>query len=627
MTGPDSSLPPQPPEREKPRWRPRVPIVAVLLLGIGGLVLAAVLTVLAIGLGSNRRNTFDLLSDKADLAMSAVEQQVRLHLEPARHQGEFLARMVAGRELDIADSGQVAEILHAAMAATPEINALVYVDTAAQATRVLRSGAVLVDDWSGDPVTRERLDEASRTKQPYWGEVLWAREIGAFANLRTPLWRDGVFVGAVAAVVQVGNLSRTLLQIPGAITGRAFILRGREEVLAHPNLAGRRSVATDERQPLPLLGQIEDPILARIWDPQRVALDSLASGATDGHMVNVDGVSYVFLTRELRGYAPTPWIIGAYFDQQEIERELQRLIRAGLAGGAVLIVALVIAIGFARLLGRPILSLARSAEAIRSLDLAAVRPLKRSVVRELDDAGRAFNQMLTGLRWFETYVPRRLVGYLIGQGTTSIASTERRVTVLFTDIRDFTALSEQLSASEVAALLNHHFTLIARCVEQEDGIVDKYIGDSVMAFWGAPVADADHAARAVRAARAIVREIADDNRKRRIEGRPPIRIAIGLHTGQVVVGNVGPVGRVNFTIVGDTVNAATRILGEAKQFDEIIALASGETVRAAGTEAASAVSLGMRQLRGRVEAVEVFRIASAGAERSGRADVEISSAQ
>ena len=602
-------LPPGP--RRRRSWLPRIPIVAVLLVGIGGLVLAAVLTVLAIGLGSSRRNTFDLLYDKADLVVTAVEQQIRLHLEPAQSQGEFVASMVASRELDLGNRAQVAETLYAAQAGSPEVNSLVLIDTVYQATIVSRGGNILVNDWSDDAASRERLEEASRTKQSYWGEVLWTPALGAFINIRTPLWRDGVFVGALAAVVQVGNLSRTLQTIPGEILGRAFVLRGRDEVLAHPNLAATRSATTDERQPLPLLAQVEDPILARIWDPKGFRLDTLRTRTTNGHQVEVDGRSYVFLTRELRGYGPSPWIIGTYFDEDDVDRELNRLLFASLAGAMVLVIALIAAVGFARLLGRPILALARSAEAIRSLDLASAQPLRRSVVRELDDAGRAFNQMLTGLRWFETYVPRRLVGQLIGRRTTAIASAERRVTVLFTDIRGFTSLSERLSAAEVAALLNEHFALVDGVVDAEEGIVDKYIGDSVMAFWGAPAIEPDHAARAIRASRAIIAAVASDNRRRIADGLPAIRVAVGLHTGPAIVGNVGPAGRVNYTIVGDTVNTATRILGEAKLLEDsndVTALASGETIRAAGLEAEGCKSLGARQLRGRMEATELFRV-------------------
>jgi len=599
------------PARRRRVWRPRIPILVVLLVGIGGLVAAAVLSVLAIGLGSSTRNTYDLLADKADLVMSSVEQQIRLHLEPARHQAEFLADMVASRELDIANRTQLAEALYAAQSATPDVSSLILVDAAMQAMIVTRAGVVTFYDWSDDQVTRERLEEAGRTKQPFWGEVLWTRQLGAFINLRTPLWRDGAFVGALATPVQVGSLSRTLQTIPGAVIGRAFVLRGRDEVLAHPHLAAQRSLATDERQPLPRLDQIDDPILARIWDERRTPLETLRARMTDSHLVEVDGRTYVFLTRELRDYGPTPWIIGTYLDQEDVERELVRLVRALMAGAAVLVVALIAAVGFARLLGRPILALARTAEAVRSLDLGSAQPIKRSIVRELDEAGRAVNQMLTGLRWFETYVPRRLVSNLIGRRTTAIASAERRVTVLFTDIRGFTSLSERLSTAEVAALLNEHFALLDRIVNVEDGIVDKYIGDSVMAFWGAPAIEPDHAARAIRAARAMMEGVASDNRRRSADGQPIIRVAIGIHTGPAIVGNVGPAGRINYTIVGDTVNTATRILGEAKGLDDpadVVVLASAETIRAAGQEARSCRSVGTRQLRGRMEATELFRV-------------------
>jgi len=415
----------------------------------------------------------------------------------------------------------------------------------------------------------------------------------------------------LAAPVQVGHLSRALQTIPGSAIGRFFILRGRDEVLAHPHLAARRSHATDERQPLPRLDQVDDPILARIWDEKRAPIETLRARLTDSHLVEAGGRTYVFLTRELRGYGPTPWIIGTYVDQEDVERELLRLMRALMAGAGVLVVALIAAFGFARLLGRPILALARTAEAVRNLDLASAVPLKRSVVRELDDAGRAVNQMLVGLHWFETYVPRRLVSNLIGRQTTAIASAERRMTVLFTDIRGFTSLSEQLSTAEVAALLNEHFSLLDRIVNLEDGIVDKYIGDSVMAFWGAPAIEPDHAARAIRAARAMIESIASDNRRRSADGLPIIRVAIGIHTGPAIVGNVGPAGRVNYTIVGDTVNTATRILGEAKTLDDladVVVLASGETVRAAGQEARNCQALGTRQLRGRIGAIELFRV-------------------
>jgi class 3 adenylate cyclase len=221
-------------------------------------------------------------------------------------------------------------------------------------------------------------------------------------------------------------------------------------------------------------------------------------------------------------------------------------------------------------------------------------------------------------------VPKGLVLRLIRRGAPggrigALASEERTVTVMFTDIRGFTALAEHLTAGETADLLNHHFTLLSSCVEATGGTVDKFIGDAVMAFWGAPEIQADHAARALRAAQAMVESIRADNRLRVARGQRPVRLRIGLHSGTVVVGNIGSASRINYTIVGDTVNIAARIeeLGCDLQGDgDIIVLTSGATAEAAAAVAtaeagAGAVPLrpiGPRRLRGRGGTIEVHRL-------------------
>ena len=153
--------------------------------------------------------------------------------------------------------------------------------------------------------------------------------------------------------------------------------------------------------------------------------------------------------------------------------ELQYAAWLGLA--AVLVaVAGAWLVGYA--LGKPILRLARATSAIRTFDLSNARPLAGSHLRELDEAIQAYNALIATLHWFETYVPRRLVNQLMAQGEQATALVEREVTVLFTDIVEFTSLAERLSASEVAVFLNDHFRLLAACVEAEGGTIDKYVG-------------------------------------------------------------------------------------------------------------------------------------------------------
>jgi adenylate cyclase len=125
-----------------------------------------------------------------------------------------------------------------------------------------------------------------------------------------------------------------------------------------------------------------------------------------------------------------------------------------------------------------------AADQIRTLKLEPPPHINRSRLIELDDAAVAFNSMTPGLKWFETYVPKTLIHQLLSDESTSsrLAFAECDVAVMFTDIRSFTTLSESLAASEVVDLLNENFILIASCVEETEGKIDKYIGDSVMAF-------------------------------------------------------------------------------------------------------------------------------------------------
>ena len=138
------------------------------------------------------------------------------------------------------------------------------------------------------------------------------------------------------------------------------------------------------------------------------------------------------------------------------------------------------------------------------LDVASCEIQPDSRIREFHDAAQAFGAVTAGLSWFETYVPKKLVLRLMQQaGDADVgASEERTLTVMFTDIRGFSTISERRSAGEIAELLNRHFEIVSTCIEAENGTVDKYLGDSVMAFWGAPERDEDHALRAVRAAAA-----------------------------------------------------------------------------------------------------------------------------
>ena len=203
---------------------------------------------------------------------------------------------------------------------------------------------------------------------------------------------------------------------------------------------------------------------------------------------------------------------------------------------------------------------------------------------------------------------------LIGRGHRGqLASESREITVLFTDIVGFTGIGERLTAPALAEFLNRHFSMLAECIEAEGGTIDKYIGDSVMAFWGAPDTQPDHAARACRAALAIARRLHDDNQRRTAEGKRPVRLRIGIHTGPVVVGNIGAPGRINYTAIGDTVNISQRLEQLGKQVDDgtgdCVILIGADTARLLSAADGQPTPLGAFALRGRGTETEVYRLA------------------
>ncbi len=325
--------------------------------------------------------------------------------------------------------------------------------------------------------------------------------------------------------------------------------------------------------------------------------------------MGIDGETYVYLYRELTGFGPKPLLVGISIGPEDgLGLEFRRLIIAGIAGGVVILLSVLAAVFLGRRISAPIRELAAGSSAIADLDMENVPRLKPSRVRELNEASNAFNRMTTGLRSFETYVPRQLVRRLMDRDAP-VESEQKTVTVMFTDIVGFSTLSELMSAAETATMLNEHFSILVACIEAEGGTVDKYIGDSVMAFWE-PDETGNNVDRALRAARSICERVARDNAARRGDGRVAPSVRIGIHTGDALVGNIGAPGRVNYTLVGDTVNVAARLEQLSKEIgtdSDASVLISGDTV-ALTADRNSLRNLGRYDVRGRDGNIDVWHL-------------------
>jgi adenylate cyclase len=233
---------------------------------------------------------------------------------------------------------------------------------------------------------------------------------------------------------------------------------------------------------------------------------------------------------------------------------------------------------------------------------------------EFEDLANEINNMTEGLRErerlklnFARYVSQHILEQILSSEAISNLEGERRkITVLFSDIRQFTLLAERLAPEEVVSLLNEYFTVMIEIIFKFHGTLDKFIGDGIMVEFGAPLDDALQEKNAIETALAMQEKMKELNASWEKRGKPVLRIGIGIHTGQAVVGNIGSEIRMEYTAVGDTVNIAARLEQMTKVVDEPILIS--EMTYLAVKEHFQFKNLGSKVLPGREVPIVVYAL-------------------
>jgi len=250
----------------------------------------------------------------------------------------------------------------------------------------------------------------------------------------------------------------------------------------------------------------------------------------------------------------------------------------------ILCASMILLFFFSKTLTNPVKALVSGVDRVREGDYAfRLAPSSR------DEIGRltvSFNGMTQGLEErdkiktaFGKFVNKELAERVL-KGDVKLGGEVRTATIFFSDIRSFTALSESMKASEVVDFLNEYMTIMVKCVESHHGVVDKFIGDAIMAIWGVPDRFGNDTENAVNAALAMRAALAEFNARRALSHKPRIRIGCGINTGEVVAGQIGSADRMEYTCIGDPVNLASRIEAANKLFhtDILISEAAQESV-------------------------------------------------
>ncbi len=422
----------------------------------------------------------------------------------------------------------------------------------------------------------------------------------------TPIVIDLDFSGVLAVVVELERLSKFLAGLEVGKTGTVVLLDRNGRVVASAASAALKDQRSGD---MPELGTLA---------PDHPMLSSVAT-LLDGHGVNladlretrqlqttdpIDGRNY-FITFSPLNF--NNWVVATVIPTEDFLASIQRNVVILLIAllGLTLFIAAIAILSANRLVAAPLLRIASQLKHIEEFRLDRVRRLP-SPLRELDDLSGALLQMSRGLASFQKYMPTELVRTLVSRGVEARpGGHQQTLTVMFTDLAGYTSISERLG-DRIVPLLAEYLEAVSAAVLSHSGTIDKFIGDGVMAFWGAPVPNEGHAIDACAAALECQRLLASQRAAAERCGGTPLRMRIGLNTGRMLVGNIGSDERLSYTVIGDPVNVASRLepLGKIYGVDIVI----GQDTRTAAGDAIIVRRLDRVAVYGRIGGLAIYEL-------------------
>jgi adenylate cyclase len=413
--------------------------------------------------------------------------------------------------------------------------------------------------------------DRSLVSPPYLDFTIGTPVITVSAPLR------GKVSGVLAADLKLDTFSDFVeTQRPGE-HGNVLIFDSTGSLIAHPDFAQlvTSAMAHPSQPQLPNINEIHSGVAAA------VLRGSHGREYYDGNIRDDQGNGYLFRLAKLplgELYSANILLLGAEEDfVQDVRRiEFIGLILAITAGAAFVPVVWIFGSGMSRSL-KDI-----TAQAARLQKMAAPDPSPvTSRIKEICELGSTVNLAQRTIRSFARYVPKEIVrGVMDNSVSTELGGVRKEVTVVFTDVRDFTTIAESADPDLLMHQTSRYLSVLTEAFLAEGGTVDKFIGDAVMVFWNAPNPQTDHVERACRAVLAGRMACERLNAQFKAEGLKPFFTRFGIHVGEAIVGNLGSTERMNYTALGNTVNLAARLEGLNKQFGTAILVSEGVYLRA-----------------------------------------------
>lgn len=558
-----------------------------IVLLFSSLIVCTMLLITSFTYVQNRKVTLDLANRiMADAARSVIDRTID-YLRPAQTLSRLGAEFMSDPGAEALPGSGLERFFMRAMEAYPQIGLIYFADQDGNFFQVRRAvpegtlttrhidrrGADPVEtllhrDDSGDVARRTESRDVSydpRARPWFKGAVsaaatFWT-DVYIFSTGNVPGITaaspavdpgDGSLRGVLAADLTLDQLSAFLGELAVSERGLAFIMDDRGRIVAFPGAPAVGNDGSGGVQPL-LAREVENPMVT-------AAVRGHEDQPRELFGFEFDGEAALAFVKPFPPSFGKPWNTVVLVPVDDFLGPIKRnsMITLGLSL-VVLLLAIYLGLRFSRNIARPVEQLTHELNEIRDFHLGGRTEVK-SYIREIRMMETAINSMKNGLSAFRRYVPADLVRDLIASGEeVEPGGKERELTILFSDIGNFTAISEEMTARELMVCLSEYFDVLTAAVAAEGGTVDKYIGDSLMAFWGAPRPDEDHARHCCRAVLRAIAALEDFNTAREADGKMGFRTRFGITTGFSIVGNVGSRDRLNYTALGDNVNLASRL--------------------------------------------------------------------
>lgn len=582
-----------------------------------------------------RSNSEIMLQSSDELLYQISETVIRQtsnHLDPARKTGTLLRRMIE-RGNSFANSPELIETISLeTLEIYPQFSGVYLgdeggnfvmsrrLDDGTFSTRIISrtsepAGVIEIDrnaDWQIIATRSSSILNFDPRERPWYvlakseGTAVWSREYRLFTDqvpgitCAHPVFGpDGSFVGAVGIDFRLNELAEFLKSLKIGESGIAFITDSEGNVLAYPE---KSNLSVDN-----------------IRSPRSPTRESLKSGpikAAIDNFLNHRQFKFIFFhegARYIASFRPFPekfgrdWALGIIVPEDDFIGPIARIHETTLLFSFwLLIIAGFLTSAIARELTEPIKRLTAEAGKIQNLDFEGEIDL-RSPITEIQAMGETMDSMKKALGAFKKYVPSEIVQELVhSRNEARLQAQAEEITLMFTDISDFSAITERVTPAELMQQLSEYFDCIAAIMHRHGGTIDKYIGDSVMAFWGAPAKDSRQAEHACLAGLEIEEAVNRLNQRWLSENRDPLKTRIGINTGISLIGNFGSSDRFNYTAVGDSVNLASRLEGLNKLYGSEI-IVSETTVVGAGNGFIFR-PLDLVAVKGRQKSVRIFQL-------------------